>query len=813
MIKRVRLRNFKVHIDFNREFKDFTVILGRNNAGKSTILEAISKTLYADNESFGINYVRRGVREGFIINLELEDGWKVELSYPPKTIRVYRDSKYVPDGLKALRRALGLPEKKNEFDFLGYIKQGSLDEFNQNKFDEVKKHLGINFPDKVIKCAERIEGDLEKKMKEILGDLGYPKKIERNLKNKKNDDGITLLARDLKSLRVRDHTLSCEIRRIERIRKNIEKTLNEIREEKDKVQKELEDLRRIREKRIELSARKEHLEERKRRIVKEMEELESRFLKELPVDVSYLKRLRDFLKYWNEMKDTEEDAKNYESLRNEYERIKSEKNEKKSELNNTLQNLRNVYNMFNNAHKYLKDISNENLKSDVQDIERKIDELEKEKERIIGERGHYKKRRESLLGSGDVCPVCGEPLPPEKRENLINETERMLEILKEKERMLNEKISSLKKEKENLSMLYNYLSQISEYSENFQHIPLESWLSRFIENPANVLDEITTLGLRLKSDLEKIENESKEIEKRYSESLKILEESYTRYNYAKKQLERIPEKDEMLGFINYKVEDVDGQIMVCEEYYRKKKELEEIEKEIAKIESMLKEIKDVDKDIETLKKTLENYTEKEEKLYNDLQSLQRQKDELSKVYYEVKSKYEKLRNGYERYHWADLKMKNIEKFISDVERARQKFVSILKSEFERILHEYFIDMFGFSNRYEKIEVDENFEPVFYTLEGVKIERGQELSVNKAGLSGGERTALGLAYKLALRRCIGKPLKLIMLDEPTTHLDAERRESVWKILSKLQKEEKLQIIVVTHDELVEDVISKENIIRI
>ncbi len=801
MIKRVHLRNFKAHIDFNREFKDFTVILGRNNAGKSTILEAISKTLYADKESFGENYVRRGVKGGFRIVLELEYGWKVELSYSPKIIRVYKDNKYVPDGLRMLRRILGFPESKEKFDFLGYIKQGSLDKFGKSLYDEMKEYMGVNFPDKVIKSAERIYKDVKNKRKGILKELNYS-----------ND---TLLAKDLKLLRVENHTRWCEIRRIERIQKNTERRLSEIKGKKEKLQNELDSLKRIRDKKIGLNARKMDLERRKMEALKDLKELEGRILKDLPTDIVYLEKLRDFLKYWNELRESEEDAAKYESLRSEYEKIKSEKTEKINGLKRTLDALRVIYRIFENAYKCLQNISEENLKADVRDIERMMSELEREKEEVIRDKGHYEKKMESLLSSGSVCPVCEEPLPPEKREKLIKDTRKILKILKEKEASLGERISSLNKERENLRRLHEFLSQISSYSESLRDIEdfIESWLSRFIEEPTSVLSEIKSLGIKLRNDLEKLENESKEIEKRYSENLKILEESYAKYKYAKNKLERIPEKNGMMKFINYKVEDVNEQIVICEEYIRKKKELEKIEKELSEIESVLKEMRDIDKDIETLEKSLKNYMEEEEELYRKLQSMQHEKDELLRVYYEVKSNYEKLREGYERYRLAGLKMRNIEKFISDVERARRNFILTLKREFERILNEYFIDMFGFSNRYVKIEVDENFEPVFYTLEGVKVQRGNSLSVNMAGLSGGERTALGLAYKLALRRCIGNSLKLIMLDEPTTHLDSERRESVWRILSKLHKEENVQIVVVTHDELVEDIISKENIIRI
>jgi len=52
-----------------------------------------------------------------------------------------------------------------------------------------------------------------------------------------------------------------------------------------------------------------------------------------------------------------------------------------------------------------------------------------------------------------------------------------------------------------------------------------------------------------------------------------------------------------------------------------------------------------------------------------------------------------------------------------------------------------------------------------------------------------------------------------LDEPTTHLDEERRIAVWRILWRISNERDVQVIAVTHDDAVEEVISKENIVRL
>ena len=71
------------------------------------------------------------------------------------------------------------------------------------------------------------------------------------------------------------------------------------------------------------------------------------------------------------------------------------------------------------------------------------------------------------------------------------------------------------------------------------------------------------------------------------------------------------------------------------------------------------------------------------------------------------------------------------------------------------------------------------------------------------LSGGEKVSVALALRLGMASLLGASnLNLMILDEPTTHLDTERKKSLVDVLSQLSRIEKsqlpMQFLIITHD---------------
>jgi len=74
-------------------------------------------------------------------------------------------------------------------------------------------------------------------------------------------------------------------------------------------------------------------------------------------------------------------------------------------------------------------------------------------------------------------------------------------------------------------------------------------------------------------------------------------------------------------------------------------------------------------------------------------------------------------------------------------------------------------------------------------------------IKTSSMSGGEKVAIALALRFALAYVMGGyKLDFIILDEPTVHLDTERKAKLVNIISRLGGEQSplKQIIIITHD---------------
>jgi len=125
----------------------------------------------------------------------------------------------------------------------------------------------------------------------------------------------------------------------------------------------------------------------------------------------------------------------------------------------------------------------------------------------------------------------------------------------------------------------------------------------------------------------------------------------------------------------------------------------------------------------------------------------------------------------------------------------------LKLEFSELFSLWFSMLV--SDSFE-VRLDDNFTPV--------IEH-QDYEIDYAYLSGGERTAIALAYRLSLNQVVNSLLSkiktrdLVILDEPTDGFSEQQLDKMRDVLRQLDIG---QLIIVSHEQKIESFV--ENVIR-
>ena len=103
-----------------------------------------------------------------------------------------------------------------------------------------------------------------------------------------------------------------------------------------------------------------------------------------------------------------------------------------------------------------------------------------------------------------------------------------------------------------------------------------------------------------------------------------------------------------------------------------------------------------------------------------------------------------------------------------------------------------------------VRLSEDFTPI--------IEQ-QDYEIDYAYLSGGERTAIALAYRLALNQVINsflskiKTRDLVILDEPTDGFSEQQLDKMREVLDELNVS---QLIIVSHEQKIESFV--DNVIK-
>lgn len=453
------------------------------------------------------------------------------------------------------------------------------------------------------------------------------------------------------------------------------------------------------------------------------------------------------------------------------------------------------------------------------EIESKITPVKK---RIFELSEEVKLKKENLLAYEEKIEVFNElnknfEVRKNEHRNLVDESEKIRKIIEELSReikVLEEELSD--KEKKDVELLKKNIEEINEklvQSDDVIHSKISEIenLKAKLEISKKMVEDISSLSEcpTCKQDVK--EEHKKDIvdrEKLQSadliERIRVLEEDKKVFEQKKEEfqimLEAQRKKIANVELINLKInnleekkkrevegkkrlEDIAEHIKRLEEFIRIDEEKIKVleEGEVAKYPVLKKEVEEV-----------EGLLKKEEVECSALEAgLESNKKEVEKIKEEISEKEKAKLKGEELgkiLFWLE------KDFVEMVSAMEKKVMARINLEFGDLFKKWFNMLMD--NEDIQVSLDNEFTPLI---------NQNSHEMDYLHMSGGEKTAVALAYRLALNQVINnlmseiKTNDLLILDEPTDGFSTQQLERMRNVLEELKIN---QVLLVSHESKIE-----------
>ena len=206
-----------------------------------------------------------------------------------------------------------------------------------------------------------------------------------------------------------------------------------------------------------------------------------------------------------------------------------------------------------------------------------------------------------------------------------------------------------------------------------------------------------------------------------------------------------------------------------------------------------------------LKLELETKGFREEEFLNLKKIIMEKQSELSQIDQEIGRMLEKI-------DLAKKEVDEIKKIISELKKVRKyilKLEKIEKNIFNKkgsvatSLRSWALNSISLKASEYLSSLNTKIQRISLSEKDITCYSNTE-TLDLKSLSGGESVSIALALRLGMASLLGSSnLNLMILDEPTTHLDAERKKLLVGILSQLSEisnsQTPMQFLIITHDE--------------
>lgn len=432
----------------------------------------------------------------------------------------------------------------------------------------------------------------------------------------------------------------------------------------------------------------------------------------------------------------------------------------------------------------IKNVKNERLQKEkeVEELQIKVSERENFKKEIeklslvLRNKQEQKSRfTKDIMEMDDLISSSKSVAIPLDAKNINDQIEKTLKtiMLLEKEHLeFNSNSNSIDIQKQSELVKKTKIFQLQHCPTCLQDVPeahkhnimneVETKISKFDKDKIVLIGQIQRIASELnnqKSILKKLENDRVAIQINNAK-----QENLNKYINKKQELEKLRESFEKdIIFIN---DQIDSQKKNSLDYSKYDNLLKVKRDELI---SLINEEKRKEIEFAEIKKEIE-MTIKEISKYNlEIQKGQESKNKLIKML-DIEG-------------WLSNNFTNLTKFTE------KNILIALRKEFTKIFNKWFSMLT--TDSFE-VYLDENFSPVIVH---------NEFELDYEFLSGGERTAVALAYRLALNQLINSVLSkiktgdVVILDEPTEGFSEQQLDKMRDMLRELNVK---QLLIVSHE---------------
>ncbi len=664
-----------------------------------------------------------------------------------------------------------LEENKNHLD---------MDQTERLKDNINEKHR--KFIEKDAKLQSQIEStekakkemdELERKivdLREGLKNLDSLKRKQNELENSDlylNGDKITLIEQSLRQI------------------EDEKNQINQLEKELESLRESAKEINSLNKRYSELNSKIKEIEEKE----KEREQTSEGNYKYINLEKEVGKKLSEVEKSKKMLKEIEKSLPerivsqkmSFDDVEEEIKKLRTEESEKASEIATCSTVIK-------------------RLTDEITKLKAKIDELENERQ----------------------CPLCGQELTQEHRSRVMEEYRTQIEKSEEEINSNKSKQSALRKKIENLNASIEAFS--SNYVRNYFKINDDiSRTEKEINSMQNDLNGIRDAHIKYEQilsflkDSEKIKIEFRELESKMS-GLRGTVESLNKQDIPEKINARRKKIDEIETDIksNQKSYSLWQQGKRSQDFDKLKKAIMELKVEIESYLGQEDSLKDAKTRQDSLRVLIENANTEIGKLkeeINQFGDIERELSDINSRYSDLVERRVNLTGQKSSLNTSiqDLE-KNIEKFKGDLEEIERTkklhdFLVLVKKAFNRdgipqLIRQMALESINSITRNLISRFNLNMEDIRISddLDVDIMQYGEVKNITQ--LSGGEKTAVSIAMRLAIAKYLGRNISTIMMDEPTIYLDEERRNDLREILQYAMKDlsdEGIfpQIVIITH----------------